>query len=97
MAGAQGRWAAGNHTVHHRQLSRLTPSAQRAEICGQWRTLTERFGPPPTLFAPGTGAATRPPWLPPAPVVPAGWCCGRLRRSPAAWSAPRQARCVRGR
>ncbi|WP_406359216.1 polysaccharide deacetylase family protein [Streptomyces sp. NBC_01635] len=45
-----------NHTLDHPALRGLPYAGQRAEICGQQRKLTSRFGIRPHLFRPPYGA-----------------------------------------
>ncbi|MFG3008028.1 polysaccharide deacetylase family protein [Streptomyces calvus] len=45
-----------NHTLDHPALRGLPYAGQRAEICGQQRKLTSRFGVRPRLFRPPYGA-----------------------------------------
>ncbi|MFJ4849912.1 MULTISPECIES: polysaccharide deacetylase family protein [unclassified Streptomyces] len=45
-----------NHTLHHPDMTRLSPARQRAEICGNQEVLTQRYGAAPLLFRPPYGA-----------------------------------------
>ncbi|MDB1087414.1 polysaccharide deacetylase family protein [Streptomyces sp. ACA25] len=45
-----------NHTVHHREMTRLGHAAQRDEICGQQDIMEREFGARPELFRPPYGA-----------------------------------------
>ncbi|MFI7277756.1 polysaccharide deacetylase family protein [Streptomyces sp. NPDC049879] len=48
-----------NHTINHREMTRLTYAEQRAEICGQQANLTRELDERPTLFRPPYGAYNR--------------------------------------
>nr|WP_052848652.1 polysaccharide deacetylase family protein [Streptomyces avicenniae] len=48
-----------NHTINHREMTRLTYAEQRAEICGQQTNLTRELDERPTLFRPPYGAYNR--------------------------------------
>ncbi len=45
-----------NHSINHREMNRLTPAEQRAEICGQQTILERELGHRPVLFRPPYGA-----------------------------------------
>jgi peptidoglycan/xylan/chitin deacetylase (PgdA/CDA1 family) len=54
---AAGGMEIGGHTVNHPLLSRLDGTAQRAEITGGQRRITEELGRPATAFAYPVGSA----------------------------------------
>jgi len=45
-----------NHTLHHPAMNTVSEARQRAEICGDQKILTERYGTAPYLFRPPYGA-----------------------------------------
>ncbi|WP_405014517.1 polysaccharide deacetylase family protein [Kitasatospora sp. NBC_01539] len=56
--GGNARVAVNNHTLDHRDMRRLTPADQRAQICGQQDELARATGIRPQLFRPPYGEYT---------------------------------------
>ncbi|WP_431677023.1 polysaccharide deacetylase family protein [Kitasatospora sp. KL5] len=55
---ADGRATAGNHTLNHRDMRKLTAAEQRTEICGQQDEIDRETGSRPPLFRPPYGEYT---------------------------------------
>ncbi|UGY93159.1 polysaccharide deacetylase family protein [Streptomyces gobiensis] len=51
--------AINNHTLHHREMNKLSYEQQRREICGQQEVLAKEIGRTPGLFRPPYGVYNR--------------------------------------